>query len=88
MTTAGKTDTLRSLESTRQADGFNWLALNVGTNYPSPTSDNVHHVTLFAKFDTQTNKKATTFGTAAVFSRTLILDPVKAAHGATVTTIG
>jgi hypothetical protein len=69
-------DKIRQYLNTRDANGFNWLALNVGTNYPSLTSDNVHTIELWARWT------ATTAGQAVAEAkggkRTLVLEPVKA----------
>jgi hypothetical protein len=61
---------------TRTANGFNWMALNVGETYPG-TEDNVHLVELHARWTTS-NPTASSMATATVGNRTLILEPVKA----------
>jgi hypothetical protein len=68
-------DTLRQYTDTRTANGFNWMALNVGTNYPG-TSDNVHLIQLHAVWTV--NNTANAVASAKVGNRTLILEPVKA----------
>jgi hypothetical protein len=78
-------DFVRSYLKTRSANSFEWLALNVGTEYPG-TSDNVHKVEMWAQFETQTAGEA--LAEAAVGNRTLILEPVKAAHGEEVVELG
>ena len=69
-------DKLRQYTDTRTANGFNWMALNVGTNYTSPTADNVHLVELIARYTV--NATAGAIAKAAVGHRTLVLEPVKA----------
>ncbi len=76
-------DFVRTYLSTRTANAFNWMALNVGTAYPG-TSNNTHVVELHATLITQ-NPVAETFANAAVGNRTLILEPVKSAHREAVT---
>jgi hypothetical protein len=68
-------DKLRQYQNTRTANAFNWLALNVGTNYPG-TSDNVHKVELIATWTTSATAGAV--ASAVVGNRTLVLEPVKA----------
>lgn len=74
-------DELRQYTSTRTANAFNWLALNVGT-----AGDDIHVVELWADWDVQ--QTADAFAHAAVGNRTLILEPVKAAHGEVVELAG
>ncbi len=81
----------RTYLDTREANGFNWMALNVGTNYPG-TENNTHEVVLWAEFLTATSTSGSTtqvpntaMAKAAVGNRTLVLEPVKAANGETVT---
>jgi hypothetical protein len=57
------------------------MALNVGTNYPG-TDNNVHKVELWARWNTDATDNAV--AEAKVGNRTLVLDPVKAAHGESV----
>jgi hypothetical protein len=78
-------DQLRQYTDTRTANGFNWMALNVGTNYPG-TEDNVHKVELWARWATDATQNAV--ASAKVGNRTLVLEPVKAAHGETVVDLG
>ena len=77
-------DQLRQYLNTREANAFNWMALNVGTNYPG-TQNNIHKVELWAHWTTSTAGAAT--AQAIVGNRTLILEPVKAAVGEQVTAI-
>jgi hypothetical protein len=78
-------DTLRQYLSTRDANAFNWMALNVGENYQG-TADNVHEIILWADWDVQASAEA--MADAVVGNRTLILEPVKAAVGEQVTELG
>ncbi|HWL37936.1 MAG TPA: hypothetical protein VNQ77_17250 [Frankiaceae bacterium] len=78
-------DSLRQYLDTRTANGFNWLALNVGTNYPG-TSDNVHKIEVVATWNTTATAGAV--AEAAIGNRTLVLEPVKAAVGEAVTELG
>jgi hypothetical protein len=68
-------DQLRQYSSTREANAFNWMALNVGETYQG-TSDNVHKVELHATWTTSTAGAAV--ANAIVGNRTMILEPVKA----------
>jgi len=78
-------DQLRQYLNTRNANSFNWMALNVGTTYPG-TSDNVHLVEVWADWDVEMTQEAV--ANAFVGNRTLVLEPVKAAHRETVTELG
>jgi hypothetical protein len=78
-------DQLRQYLDTRQANAFNWLALNVGTEYGG-TEDNVHKIEVVATWTTEATAGA--LAQAAVGNRTLILEPVKAAVGERVTELG
>lgn len=85
-------DQLRQRLDTRDANAFNWMALNVGTNYPG-TDDNVHKIQVWAEWtkSATVDGEATTtnaMADATIGNRTLILEPVKAAHDATVPALG
>jgi hypothetical protein len=69
-------DQLRQYLDTRDANAFNWMALNVGETYQG-TTDNVHKVELHASWVTSTSG-AGAIATAIVGNRTMILEPVKA----------
>lgn len=70
-------DKLRQYLNTRTANSFTWLALNVGT-----AGDNIHEIKVWANWDV--TETANAVAEAAVGNRTLVLEPVKAAHGETV----
>jgi hypothetical protein len=78
-------DQLRQYLSTRTANSFNWLALNVGTEYGG-TQDNVHKIEVVATWTTSATGEA--LAEAVVGNRTLVLEPVKAAVGERVTELG
>lgn len=78
-------DELRQRQETRTANAFNWLALNVGTQYPG-TSNNVHKIEVWADWDIQQTGEA--LADAYVWNRTLVLEPVKAAQGEVVELAG
>lgn len=78
-------DQLRQYLSTRNANAFNWLALNVGREYVGTTS-NVHTIEVWATWRTDTVGEAR--ADAVVGSRTLVLEPVKAANDERVTELG
>jgi hypothetical protein len=75
-------DTIRTYLSTRTANAFNWMALNVGR---TGTNNNVHKIELHARLETQGNPADDTFAQAVVGNRTLILEPVKASNREAVT---
>jgi hypothetical protein len=85
-------DKLRQYLSTRTANSFNWMALNVGENYPGINGDsNLHKIQVWAYWDMEGPGLGTTANAvaeAAVGNRTLVLEPVKAAVGETVTEMG
>lgn len=78
-------DKLRQYLATREANAFNWMALNVGRTYPG-TENNTHKVEVVATWVTQATSGAV--ASAKVGNRTLILEPVKAAHREAVTELG
>ena len=78
-------DQLRQYLDTRTANAFNWLALNVGTEYGG-TEANVHKIEVWAEWTTEATAGA--IAEAAVGNRTLVLEPVKAAVGERVTELG
>lgn len=75
-------DQLRQYTSTRTANAFSWMALNVGLL----GDDNVHTIELWADWDV--TETANAVASAAVGNRTLVLEPVKAANGETVELAG
>ena len=82
-------DELRQRLDTMQANGFNWLALNVGDNYDA-NNDNIIDVVLHARYTRATTDGSLNEGELAdafVGARTLILEPVKAANDEAVTTV-
>lgn len=79
-------DVLTQSTDTLDANAFNWMALNVGTNYPG-TTDNIHDIKLIATWKTVLTDTTKDQAHAVVGKRTIVLDPVKAAHGDTVETI-
>lgn len=82
-TDGDQNDTLRQKLVTRDANAFNWLALNVGQNYQPADGSNVHKVEVWAEW-TGGMTGAGNVADATIGNRTLILDPVKAANGETV----
>jgi hypothetical protein len=84
---------IRSFQRTREANGFNWGALNVGANYDSPVNGNnlidveVHARLADSLTDTQTSDNNAAidspFAKAGVGKRTLFVEPVKMAQQAT-----
>ena len=84
-------DQLRQRLDTMTANGFNWMALNVGTNYDT-NNDNIIDVVLYARHRTETmngnGAAAGELADAYVGARTLILEPVKAANREQVTDVG
>lgn len=71
------TDEEYDMTRTRQANGFNWLALNTGFGFDSPANgNNILDITLWAEFtETTTN---TAIAEARVGHRTLIVEPTNA----------
>jgi hypothetical protein len=67
--------TIRTLDKAGQANGFNWMALNVGSG--------MH--TVAVKADLTTEATDTASALAAVGKRTLIIEPTHAAHREDVT---
>lgn len=78
-------DRLRQYLNTRTANAFNWMALNVGTEYGG-TENNVHKIEVWADWDVEATQSA--LAEAIVGNRTLVLEPVKAAVGEQVTELG
>lgn len=76
---------VRTYLNTRSANSFEWLALNVGSEYAGTTA-NVHKIELWAQFETEETGAA--LAQAIVGNRTLVLEPVKAAVGEQVTELG
>lgn len=70
-------DSIKTYMQTRAANGFNWLALNVGSA--------VHEITVKAELVTVATQRA--IATGVVGNRTLIVEPTKAANDEVVTTI-
>ena len=64
---------------TKNANAFNWLAFNVGTDFDTPENgDNIVDIVVYAKYVTETTGDAT--AQAKVGKRTLVIEPVKAAN--------
>lgn len=78
-------DRLRQFIDTKTANSFEWLALNVGTEYAG-TTNNVHKIEVVAEWKTEATAGAV--AEAFVGNRTLILEPVKAANDERVTELG
>jgi hypothetical protein len=70
--------TIRTFMETRQANGFNWMALNVGSA--------THKIEVKAELIATGTEKASAL--AVVGKRTLIVEPVKSANNEAVTTLG
>ena len=61
---------------TRTANAFNWIALDTGVLYDSPTNgNNIITVELFADYDTSTFGEAV--AKAFVGSRTMVIEPIR-----------
>ena len=71
-------DELRQHLDTRTANGFNWLALNVGSG--------LHKIEVVATWTTEATTNA--IAQASVGSRSLVIEPVYAAVGEAVTELG
>lgn len=68
------TDTEEDMTRTRQANGFNWLALNVGRTFDDPANgNNVIDVVVYAEFTETTVNRGV--AEARVGHRTLIVEP-------------
>jgi hypothetical protein len=98
-TTEDSDDFVRTYLSTRTANAFSWMALNVGSTYLS-AENNIYEVVLYAELTANSTPAscmpgpdnapapATHVGecsAAAVGNRTLVLEPVKSAHRESVT---
>jgi hypothetical protein len=70
--------TIKTLASTRNANGFNWMALNVGSA--------THKIEVIGSLTTNASENAQAL--AAVQKRTLIVEPVKSANDEEVTELG
>ena len=70
--------TIKTFMATRNANGFNWMALNVGSA--------THLIEVKAELTTSTSAGQAT-AMAAVGKRTLIVEPVKSANNETVSTV-
>jgi hypothetical protein len=66
--------TIATYLKTREANAFNWLALNVGSG--------IHTITVWAEFTTEATDKAV--AEAVVGKRTMIVDPTKLANDASI----
>lgn len=74
---ADGTDEERDMTQTRQANGFNWLALDTGFVYDDPANgNNIVEIVVYADYDTDTAGEA--LAEAFVGSRTLIAEPTNA----------
>jgi len=65
--------TIETFEDTRDANGFNWVKLNVGNG--------VHTIEVRGELTADGTENATAM--AAIGNRTLVVQPTKAAHGET-----
>jgi hypothetical protein len=72
------TDSIRTFMRTRTANGFNWMALNVGSA--------THKIEV--KAELTTDQTARSSAIAVVGNRTLIVEPVKSANDEVVTALG
>ena len=71
------TDEERDMTQTRQANGFNWLALDTGFGYDDPANgNNILDIVLWAEFTEETTNRAE--AQALVGHRTLIVEPTNA----------
>ncbi|MDX6224685.1 MAG: hypothetical protein QOJ92_308 [Frankiales bacterium] len=66
-------DSYNSFLQTRQANAFNWVALNVGNG--------IHKINVIARYDTSTSGDAT--AKAVIGKRSLVVEPTKAARNET-----
>ena len=71
-------DSIRTFMRTRQANGFNWMALDVGSR--------THEIVVKAELITSATQRSS--ATAIVGNRTLIVEPVKATNDERVTAMG
>ena len=71
-------DSIRTFMETREANGFNWMALNVGSA--------THKIEVKAQLTTDQTAAASAI--AVIGNRTLIVEPVKSANDETVTALG
>ena len=73
------TDEERDMTQTRQANAFNWLALDVGFNYDNPANgNNVVDIIVFAEFTETTENRGV--AEALIGNRTLIAEPTNASN--------
>lgn len=71
------TDEEREMTQTRQANAFNWLALDVGNDYDTPgNGNNIVDVVVYAEFTETSVNRAT--AEALIGNRTLIAEPTNA----------
>lgn len=71
------TDETVEMTQTRQANAFNWLALDVGTNYDNPANgNNIVDIVVFAEFTETESGRAN--AEALIGNRTLIAEPTNA----------
>lgn len=74
---ADGTDEERDMTQTRQANGFNWLALDTGFLYDSPANgNNILEIVVWAEFTEEVVNRAE--AEALVGHRTLIVEPTSA----------
>lgn len=71
-------DSIRTFMRTRSANGFNWMALNVGSG--------THKIEVKAELTTDSTARSSAL--AVVGNRTLIVEPVKSANDEVVTELG
>jgi hypothetical protein len=75
----GGTDEENDMTQTRQANAFNWLALDVGFNYDDPANgNNIVDIVLWAEFTEEVVNRAD--AQALVGHRTLIAEPTNASN--------
>ena len=74
---ADGTDEERDMTQTRQANGFNWLALDTGFVYDDPANgNNILDIVVWAEFTNE--QSANALAEARVGHRTLIAEPTNA----------
>ena len=73
------TDEEPEMTQTRQANAFNWLALDTGFNYDSPTNgNNILDIVVYAEFTDEVDGRAV--AEALIGNRTLIAEPTNASN--------
>ena len=72
--------TIDTFQEERQANGFNWMALDVGNG--------IHKIEVWAEFTQDEDASDGGSALAAVGNRTLIVEPTKAANDEAITELG